>query len=442
MQTAIKLRMEGATLIGKQYLSEAFHPSLCRTVRVRRNDVRKYKEEKKKVNTSDDSIPDGGCAGSAGKSSSDGIDSVFSNVGWTGQAWDSNALCGCQVDYSTLIRNPDGKSALLEYIDVERMDRDIWYRMLVWDGMLNPTWDGVVLPDGVLSWRKLAECMKKDQFPTAPEVEKIAEMTEIAGTRCPLMRLPIPGRPGYVFTIQNPRYRKDSEYQKLEDHILADYGMFLLAMLKDSVRNGKLDRSRTIRETEGLEVTRVSFDNFFFHRTGDPDTTQGDVIIHADLKQDLQDVVTEYQNVQLRMEIEYNAVENKLLIDPKIYTTYYGSRSQGRLINQHLLPVLRSDSDCDKEAEEFLTQYFPEGLREEAVPFDAVLVAKRMGVSMHKSDLSGQGDRVYGLFYPECRQGLVVDDCGRSRCMDLPDNTILYDYRIENDLYRFGTAAF
>ena len=49
MQTAIKLRMEGATLIGKQYLSEAFHPSLCSTVRVRRNDVRKYKEESEYV---------------------------------------------------------------------------------------------------------------------------------------------------------------------------------------------------------------------------------------------------------------------------------------------------------------------------------------------------------------------------------------------------------
>ena len=119
---------------------------------------------KKKVNTADDSIPDGSQAGSSDKSSSNGIDSVFSDAGWTGQAWDSNALCGCQVDYSMLIRNPDGKSALLEYIDVERMDRDIWYRMLVWDGMLNPTWDGVVLPDGVLSWRKLAECMTSSKL--------------------------------------------------------------------------------------------------------------------------------------------------------------------------------------------------------------------------------------------------------------------------------------
>ena len=75
------------------------------------------------------------------------------------------------------------------------------------------------------------------------------------------------------------------------------------------------------------------------------------------------------------------------------------------------------------------------------MPFDAVLVAKRMGVSMHKSDLSGQGDRVYGLFFPECRQGLVVDDCGRSQCMDLPDNTILYDYRIENDEVKFSDTV-
>ena len=382
----------------------------------------------------DDGIPDGGTRHTSADDERERlIDSFFRNKSGSSRSGGYITSCGRHMDYSMLIQNPEGRSALLDYIDVERMIGDPRYRLLVYQGMMNPTWDGVILPDGLLSWRTLAECMKKDRFPTAPQVEQIADMTEIAGTRCPLMRLPIPGRPGYVFTVKNPRYKNDSAYQKLEDHILADYGMILLSVFKDSVRKGKIEKNRTIRETAGLEAARISFGNFFFHRTGKTDVIQGDVIIRADLKQDLEDVVTEYRNVQLRMEIEYHAVENKLAIDPKIYTSYYGSRSQGRLINQHLLPVLRNDWDCEREAESFLAEFFPEGLGDEPVPFDAKIVAGKLKASLHRSDLSDKVNRVYGLCYPESRKGTVIDNYGVSHETELPDNSILYDYRIEDD---------
>ena len=91
-----------------------------------------------------------------------------------------------------LIWNPSGESALSAYIDLKRMDSDPHYNWLVYYGMLNPTWNGIILPEGkTLSWRQLAECMRKDHFRAAPEVEIIADMTEMAGERCPLMRLPM-----------------------------------------------------------------------------------------------------------------------------------------------------------------------------------------------------------------------------------------------------------
>ena len=334
-----------------------------------------------------------------------------------------------------LIWNPSGESALSAYIDLKRMDSDPHYNWLVYYGMLNPTWNGIILPEGkTLSWRQLAECMKKDHFRAAPEVEIIADMTEMAGERCPLMRLPMT-EPGYVMTIINPRYRKDSIYQKLEDHILSDYGLIMLDTLKASVARGMFERSGRLPYGGGAEVRNVSFDNFYFHRTDNPDITQGDVIIHADLTFafESEGKISELKNVRLRMEVEYNSVSNGLIIDKKIYTSYYGKRSSRQLVNQHLLPILKSDEDCEREAEEFLRKFYREGLADTPIPFDAGLVARRMGTDVRKADLSDRGSRVYGVFFPEGRRDVVIDEVGKRVETDLPDNTILYDVSIEND---------
>ena len=329
--------------------------------------------------------------------------------------------------------NPSGVSALSSYIDLKRMDRDPLYNWLVYYGMLNPTWNGIVLPEGkMLSWRQLAECMRKDHFRAAPEVEKIADMTEMAGERCPLMRLPMT-KPGYVMTIINPRYRKDSIYQKLEDHILSDYGLIMLDILKASASTGMFEKSSKFPCRGGAEVRKVSFDNFYFHRTDHPDITQGDVIIHADLTFVSEGRVTELQNVRLRMEVEYNSFSNGLIIDEKIYTSFYGKRSARQLVNQHLLPILKTDEDCEREAEEFLRNYYREGLGNTPVPFDAGLVAQRMGTDVRKSDLSDRGSRVYGVFFPEGRRDIIIDEDGNRVEADLSDNTILYDASIEHD---------
>ena len=73
-----------------------------------------------------------------------------------------------------------------------------------------------------------------------------------------------------------------------------------------------------------FSLRKASFDRFYFHRTDNPDITQGDVIIHADLTVESEGKITELKNVRLRMEEEYDSVSNGLFIDKKIYTSYYG----------------------------------------------------------------------------------------------------------------------
>ena len=355
------------------------------------------------------------------------------NTAVPGAAAENEGAQNREHGLSGLIWNPSGVSALSAYIDLERMDRDPHYYWLVYYGMMNPTWDGILLPEGkTISWRQLAECMRKDHFRAAPEVEKIADMTEMAGERCPLMRLPL-SEPGCVMTIKNPKYRKDSIYQKLEDHILSDYGLIMLDILKASALEGRFERCGILPDTRGVQVRKASFDNFFFHRTEYPDITQGDVIIHADLIFETEGRTEELQNVRLRMEVEYDSVSNGLHIDRTIHTGYYGKHSAGRLVNQHLLPILKSDEDCEREAEEFLGKFFQEGLGDTPVTFDAQLVARRMGAAVRRADLSDRGSRVYGLFFPEARREVIIDEDGNRVEADLPDNTILYDVSIEND---------
>ena len=74
-----------------------------------------------------------------------------------------------------------------------------------------------------------------------------------------------------------------------------------------------------------------------------------------------------------------------------------------------------------------------EGLGDTPVPFDADLVARRMGAEVRKADLSGRGSRVYGLLYPEACRDIIINEDGNQVEADLPDNTILYDTSIEKD---------
>ena len=346
---------------------------------------------------------------------------------------------GGAFDYSMLIQNPSGKPALVEFIDIRRMDRDILYRNMVWYGFLHPTWEGIQLPEGrTLSWRQLAECMKADRFPTASTWERVAEVTDMAGDRCPLVRIPLRNLPGHVLTINNPKYKRDSIYQKLQDHILSDYGLILLDQFKESIRKGCVERSQVLRRTDGLKVERASFDNFFFHRTGNPDITQGDIIIHADLTQEIDGIITPFKNVLFRMEVEYNSFDNSIMMKKEIYSSYFGNRSNGRLIGPHLLPVLKNNEDCEREAEDFLRLFSPESLGDEPVAFNPFLAAERLNAHVRRSDLSDRQDKAYGVYYPEGRKGIVIDENGSKYETDLSDNTILYDVGIENDEVRLS----
>ena len=202
---------------------------------------------------------------------------------------------------------------IAKYIDPVCFMTNPSYRVAVEQAIHNPYWQGIRLPfHGLVTWRELADCMKDDEDGSGSIYERVAEIVEIAGDKCPIIRFPDPSGEGKMVTLKNPLYKKNLEYSETQSIIMADSGMVIFDHIRDLIKKGFLEASPDTPVTEGLEATRLKFDQIYFYRKkrSKKGFIQGDVVFYADLSS--KSYRMEYKNIRLRLEIDYNAKRNDL----------------------------------------------------------------------------------------------------------------------------------
>lgn len=328
----------------------------------------------------------------------------------------------------------DCLKGLERIIDLRLFLRDANYRKMVTMGLLNPTWEGISFPfRGIVKWEEIACELGQADNPYASMAEELSRVTKMVGNKCPFIRIPIPGKPGYVYTMKNPGYHRNTVSMELQDHVIADYGLIILRAIEECVRDGRVEESSIILCVKGCEAENITFHEFYFHKTEDPWTYQIDMIFHCDLVPAEEASANILENVRMRVSIHYSVKDGAVSIDNTIYTDRSRERIHGERVDETLLPIFRNDESLEVTAEEFLRIAYPEALGDKPVPVDEDVVAERLGTTVRRADLTDKGENLSGLYYPEGETEMVLDFDGTEYEEQLPDRTILYDYRIESN---------
>ena len=324
---------------------------------------------------------------------------------------------------------------IAKYIDPICFMTNPSYRVAVEQAIHNPYWQGIRFPfHGLVTWRELADCMKDDEDGSTNIYERVAEIVEIAGDKCPIIRFPDPSGEGKMVTLKNPLYKKNLEYSETQSIIMADSGMVIFDHIRDLIKKGFLEASPDTPVTEGLEATRLKFDQIYFFRKkrSKKGFIQGDVVFYADLSS--KSYRMEYKNIRLRLEIDYNAKRNDLQMSNWIYSDCGVVPYREKRLNQSLQPVIKTAEDFEKAAEEFLHNHYPEALGDKPVAINPWIVADRMHASINKADLSELGNDTRAVYYPEGKKNQeIFDSTGKRGKTDLVGKTILYDRNIESN---------